>query len=66
MPFESREREVADLILYGTESHTLAPTNEKLLPLVISMLYFGDRNLFEIALAKREVSTAAFLKISLT
>ena len=30
MPFESREREVADLILYGIESHTFAPKKRKI------------------------------------
>ena len=40
------EREVADLMLYGIEFHTFAPTREKLLLLANSVLYFGRRSLF--------------------
>ena len=43
------ETEVADLMLYGIEFHTFAPTKEKLLLLANSVLYFGRRSLFSLS-----------------
>ena len=49
MPFKNTEREVADLMLYGIEFHTFAPTKEKQLLLANSVLYFGRRSLFSLS-----------------